>query len=58
MSATNVSIRLGVEGKAEITINEVPFTLNPGETIIMPAGIPHAVDATEQFKMVLTMIKG
>jgi len=24
----------------------------------MPANIPHAVDATEKFKMLLTMIKG
>jgi quercetin dioxygenase-like cupin family protein len=47
-----------VEGKAEITINEVKYILSPGETIIMPAGISHAVDAIEQFKMVLTMIKG
>ena len=42
-----------IEGKAEIVINETPFILNPGETIIMPAGIPHAVNALEKFKMVL-----
>jgi quercetin dioxygenase-like cupin family protein len=47
-----------VEGKAEIIINEETFILGPGETIIMPAGIPHAVNALEKFKMVLTMIKG
>jgi quercetin dioxygenase-like cupin family protein len=47
-----------IEGTAEIIINEVPFNLAAGETIIMPAGIPHAVTATEKFKMVLTMIKG
>jgi quercetin dioxygenase-like cupin family protein len=47
-----------VEGNAEIVINEAPFHLGAGETIIMPAGIPHAVNATEKFKMVLTMIKG
>lgn len=28
-----------------------------GETIIMPANIPHAVFATDKFKMLLTMIK-
>jgi quercetin dioxygenase-like cupin family protein len=47
-----------VEGRAEIVIDGKPFELESGETIIMPAGIPHAVNATEKFKMVLTMIKG
>ena len=47
-----------VEGKAEIVINERPFTLATGDNIIMPAGIPHAVNAVERFKMILTMIKG
>ena len=47
-----------IEGKAEIVINEVSFIMNTGEAIIMPAGIPHAVNALEKFKMVLTMIKG
>jgi quercetin dioxygenase-like cupin family protein len=47
-----------VEGTAEIVISEAPFMLGPGDTIIMPAGIPHAVNAVEKFKMVLTMIKG
>jgi quercetin dioxygenase-like cupin family protein len=47
-----------IEGKAEIIINDIQFILTTGETIIMPAGIPHAVNATEKFKMVLTMIKG
>jgi quercetin dioxygenase-like cupin family protein len=47
-----------MEGRAEIVINEVPSVLEAGETIIMPAGIPHAVNALEKFKMVLTMIKG
>ena len=46
-----------MEGRAEVIINEVPFTLNSGEAIIMPTGIPHAVYAIEKFKMVLTMIK-
>ncbi len=47
-----------MEGEAEIVVNKVPFRLNAGDTIIMPANIPHAVNATEKFKMVLTMIKG
>lgn len=46
-----------VEGTAQIIINKQPQTVNIGETIIMPANIPHAVYAIEKFKMVLTMIK-
>lgn len=47
-----------VDGKAEIVIDEKPFHLEAGQSIIMPANIPHAVKASEKFKMVLTMIKG
>jgi quercetin dioxygenase-like cupin family protein len=46
-----------LEGQAEILINRVPYLLNGGQAIIMPANIPHAVNATERFKMLLTMIK-
>ncbi|MFO7656570.1 MAG: cupin domain-containing protein [Bacteroidales bacterium] len=46
-----------VDGEAEIIINKQPFRVKPGECIIMPANIPHAVNATERFKMLLTMIK-
>ncbi len=46
-----------LEGKAEIVINKKPFILVAGESIIMPANITHAVNAVEQFKMLLTMIK-
>jgi quercetin dioxygenase-like cupin family protein len=46
-----------LEGKAEILINRVPFILAAGQAIIMPANIPHAVNAVEKFKMLLTMIK-
>ena len=47
-----------IEGNAEIIINEVQYLLQSGDSIVMPAGIPHAVNATEKFKMILTMIKG
>ena len=46
------------DGEAEVIINKVSFKVMAGETIIMPANIPHAVNATSKFKMVLTMIKG
>lgn len=46
-----------MEGKAEIIIGGKSFLLTEGESIIMPADIPHAVKAPERFKMLLTMIK-
>lgn len=46
-----------VDGKAEIIINGESHMLESGESIIMPANVPHALRAVEKFKMVLTMIK-
>lgn len=45
------------EGEAEIVIGGIINQLTAGQTIIMPANVPHAVNATSRFKMVLTMIK-
>lgn len=46
-----------LEGQAEILINGKAYELSAGQAIIMPANIPHAVNAEAQFKMLLTMIK-
>ena len=46
-----------LEGKAEIMIDENSYTLHAGEAIILPSNIPHALNANEKFKMMLTMIK-
>jgi len=46
-----------VDGKGEVIIGGNSHVLKSGESIIMPANIPHAVKAIEKFKMVLTMIK-
>jgi len=46
-----------VDGKAEIMVGGQSNILETGETIVIPANIPHAVKAVEAFKMVLTMIK-
>jgi len=46
-----------VDGKAEVLIDGVSHDLEAGENIIMPADVPHALHASEKFKMVLTMIK-
>lgn len=46
---------LCLDGVGEITIDEEKFTLIEGQTIVMPAGRPHAVYAKEQFKMLLVV---
>ena len=51
------AVVLIVDGKADIIIDGVLNVLESGDTIIMPANIPHALNAIEKFKMVLTMIK-
>ena len=45
-----------IEGTAEITLEGTTHTVREDEMIILPAGIPHAVHASERFKMILTMI--
>jgi len=46
-----------VEGEGEIITGGKSNILTAGQSIIMPANIPHEVKALEKFKMVLTMIK-
>lgn len=46
-----------INGKAEITISGNKHVLEKGDMIIMPANEPHALHATEKFKMILTMIR-
>ncbi|GET34398.1 cupin [Prolixibacter bellariivorans] len=46
-----------MEGKATITVGGERAEMESGEAIILPANITHAVEATESFKMLLTMIK-
>ncbi len=46
-----------LDGKAEVIISGKSFAMEAGQSIILPADDPHAVVATEQFKMLLTMIR-
>ena len=45
------------DGEAEVSVAGSPFTVKNGEMIILPANIPHAVQAKQRFKMTLTMIR-
>ncbi len=46
-----------VEGTTRIRIADREHSLNGGDSLVLPANIPHAVDAVTRFKMLLIMIK-
>lgn len=46
-----------LEGTATITIDGEDYELEGGESIVMPADVPHAVAADTRFKMFLTMVR-
>lgn len=48
---------LVVDGEAEVEIAGEVYSVRQGETITLPANIPHAVKAATRFKMLLTMIR-
>lgn len=45
-----------LECKGRFTVDGKVYMLNEGESIVMPAGIPHAVYGEERFKMLLTVV--
>ncbi|MCZ7586809.1 MAG: cupin domain-containing protein [Deltaproteobacteria bacterium] len=47
-----------LDGEADLTIGGKTVRANAGETVLMPAGVPHAVRAPGRFKMLLIMIRG
>lgn len=47
-----------LDGAAEVTIAGQPHHVAQGEMILMPANQPHALTATQRFKMMLIMIRG
>ena len=45
-----------LDGTGKITIDGEDFILTEGQSIVMPAGHPHAVYGQEQFKMMLVVV--
>lgn len=45
-----------LDGVGKITIDGTEYLLKTGESIIMPAGHPHAVFGERQFKMLLVVV--
>lgn len=47
-----------LDGEAAITIAGKALKAKPGDMVIMPANVPHALKAAQKFKMLLIMIRG
>lgn len=45
------------DGEAQVTVSGNEFMLKKGDTIILPANQPHALQSVTAFKMLLVMIK-
>jgi len=46
-----------LDGEATIDIDGQEMVAGPGEVVVMPANVPHAVTAVQRFKMILTVVK-
>lgn len=46
-----------LDGTASIKVGDCTHIVKAGELIIMPAGVPHSLHASEKFKMLLIMIR-
>ncbi len=46
-----------LDGEADLLIGGTRVTARAGQVVLLPAGVPHAVNATKRFKMLLTMVR-
>ncbi len=46
-----------LSGNCDFTLGTERHTLAPGQFLYMPPGLPHAVRATTDFSMLLTLVK-
>ena len=46
-----------LDGESLVNIDGKELTVGAGEVVVMPANIPHSVNAVERFKMLLTVVK-
>jgi len=49
---------VGVEGRAEVLLDGVRHVVGEGDSLLMPANVPHAIHPVGGFKMLLVMIRG
>jgi len=46
-----------LEGEASVTIAGAAHRVRQGESLLLPADVPHAVQAVARFKMLLVMLR-
>lgn len=46
-----------LDGQARLIIGGKPVAVAAGQLAVMPANVPHAVEAVKRFKMLLTMLR-
>ena len=46
-----------LDGEAELTIGGGKVAAHTGQSVLMPANVPHALSATAPFKMLLVMVR-
>ena len=46
-----------LDGQVRLPIGGKPVLAQEGQMVVMPANVPHAVDAVSQFKMLLTLLR-
>ncbi len=46
-----------LDGNAELTIGGKMASTRAGQTVLMPANVPHAIYARQRFKMLLIMVR-
>jgi len=56
-AAAGDAMVIALEGSVKLIIGETEVIVKEGESAVMPANIPHSVDALEKFKMLLIVIK-
>ncbi|PJI10391.1 MULTISPECIES: cupin domain-containing protein [Clostridium] len=58
-SASGDALVYVIEGEAAVTVGDNKSTaVKEGNFIVMPSNVPHALVATQRFKMMLIVVKG
>ncbi|MCO7127590.1 cupin domain-containing protein [Sporolactobacillus shoreicorticis] len=55
--ATGDALVYLLSGHAKITLDGEDFNVSEGESLLMPAGVPHALYAETAFQMLLIVVK-
>ena len=56
-TAPHEAIMQVLDGTAAVMIDDEEYEVSAGEALVFPADVPHALDAPERFKMLLTMVR-